>query len=581
MISELKKKIESALGKKEVDLLLINGKMVNVFSGEIQRQDVAIHRGVIAGFGKYRAKKTINLEGKYLAPGFIDGHLHLESAMVTPGEFARLVVPQGTTTLVIDPHEIANVLGIEGIKYLKAASDNIPLDIFVMLPSCVPATNLETSGARLESEALSGFVAEKRILGLGEMMNYPGVISCLPEVLKKITAIGIKRIDGHAPGVTGKELNAYISAGITSDHECTCPKEAKEKLEKGMYIMIREGGAAKNLKDLIPLVTKLNSRRCLLVTDDRHPRDILEEGHINFLVKKAIKLGCDPVVAIQMATINPAEYFRLDDRGAIAPGYRADFLIFNNFEEFKVEKVFKNGKLAAKNDAFIAGPVGISPALPENSIKIKSMNPKNLEIKAGSDSAVIKVIEIVPNQIVTAACVEKAKIENNIVLADINRDILKIAVIERHNATGGTGIGFVKGFGLNKGALASSVAHDSHNLIIVGTNDEDTITAVREIEKMQGGQVVVSDGNILASLALPIAGLISNQPMEMVAEKVENLTAAAYKLGCRLKDPFMTLSFLSLPVIPELKLTDKGLVDVTQFKIVSLFENIPTTPRNT
>lgn len=566
---DVRKIIELARGEKEVDLILKNGRLVNVFSGDIHLTNVAVDEGRVIGMGDYKAKEEVDLEGKYLVPGFFDGHIHLESSMVTPAEFARVAVPLGTTTVIIDPHEIANVMGLDGIRYMLEASQRLPLDVYIMLPSCVPATHLETSGAKLTSYDLSLLLGNNRVLGLGEMMNFPGVILEDREVLDKIRAAKGKRIDGHAPGLKGKDLCAYIGAGIKSDHECITVKEAKEKLRLGMYIMVREGTAARNLEDLLPLINSDNSRKCFFVSDDRHPRDLLEEGHINSIIKKAVKLGLDPITAIQMATINTAEYFKLTDVGVIAPGYRADMVVLKDIENFEIEKVFKDGRLVAQNGQILPRKIKKTRVTIRSSMNVDWMGLQGFDIKAEGDK--VLVMQIIPEQIVTRKLTVSPKIEKGKVVVDIDRDILKIAVVERHLASGNVGIGLVKGFGLRKGALASSVAHDSHNIVIVGAKDEDMMTAAIEVVRMRGGQVVVKDDEVIASLALPIAGLMNERALEKVSDKTKKLNQAATALGCRLKEPFMSLSFTALPPVPELKLTDKGVVDVEKFQIVSLF----------
>ena len=566
---DISKMIELARGDKKVDLVLKNARLINVFSGDIHLTNVAVHQDRIIGMGDYQAKEQVDLKGKYLAPGFIDGHVHLESSMVTPAEFTRAVVPLGTTSVIIDPHEIANVMGLDGIRYMLEASQRLPLDVYIMLPSCVPSTHMETSGAELTSYDLSLLLGNERVLGLAEMMNFPGVISGDKQVLDKIRIARGKRIDGHAPGLGGKGLCAYIGAGIRSDHECTILEEAKEKLRLGMYIMVRQGTAARNLEDLLPLINSENSRNCFFVTDDRHPQDLLEEGHINFLVKKAVKLGLDPIKAIQMATINTAEYFRLADVGGIGPGYRADMVVLKDLENFEVEKVFKRGKLVAQNGKILPGKIKKERVTIRSSMNVDWMGLKGFDIPVQEGK--VLVIEAVPGQIVTKKLIVSPRVEKGRVVADIKRDILKLAVVERHMASGNVGIGLVKGFGLKKGALASSVAHDSHNIVIIGTNDEDMMTAAIEVVRMKGGQVVVKEDEVIASLPLPLAGLMTDGSLEETEDKVKQLNRAATDLGCRLRDPFMTLSFLALPVIPELKLTDKGLVDVEKFQIVPLF----------
>jgi len=573
----LEEKIRIASGEGKADLLIKNGKVVEVFSGQIEKKDVAIHQGVIVGFGDYQAREIIDVKGDFLCPGLIDGHVHVESSMVTIPEFARAVLPNGTTTVVIDPHEIANVMGLDGIRFMAESAKGVPLNVFIMLPSCVPATHMETSGAILTANNLRPLFKEAWAIGLAEMMNFPGVIYRDPNVLKKIDMAQGKRIDGHAPLLSGKGLYAYLTAGIRSDHECTTLKEAKEKLKNGMWIMIREGSTARNLKDLLPLVNPKNSRRFLFVTDDRHPKELLEEGHINTIVKEAIRLGIDPILSIQMATLNAAEYFRLDDLGAIAPGYRADIISFNHLGQFKIKKVFKDGVLVAENGKMIsrsAKPLPFSfgrkkKSPIKGSIRIKAIKKDALFLR--SDQPLAKVIQLIPGQILTKKAMKKILLKDGVAYPNIKEDILKIVVVERHQATGNIGIGFVQGFGIRKGAIGSSVAHDSHNFVIVGTNDEDMLKATMAMKAMGGGLVVVLKGKVLASLPLPIAGLMAGDSVSKVNLCLTALHRAAKALGCKLPDPFMTLSFLSLPVIPELKITDKGLVDVNQFKIVSVF----------
>jgi len=568
----LKERIRVASGEGRADLLIKNGRVVNVFSGQIERKDVAIFDGRILGFGDYRSKKIVDVRGDFLCPGLIDGHVHIESSMVTIPQFARAVLPNGTTSVVVDPHEIANVMGLRGIRFMAESAKGTSLNVFIMAPSCVPATNMETSGAVLRATEIKSLLTKPWVIGLAEMMNFPGVIYRDPEVLKKIEQAKGKRIDGHAPLLSGKSLNAYLTAGIRSDHECTTLKEAKEKLANGMWIMIREGSTARNLKDLLPLVTPKNARRLLFVTDDRHPKELLEEGHINSIVKRAIQLGTDPLLAIQMATLNPAEYFRLDDLGAIAPGYRADIITFDHLGRFQIKKVFKDGLLVAEDGKMVSRPMGVSSLLKkgvQSSVRIKNIKGDAFLLR--SDQPLVKTIQLIPDQIVTKKVMKKIVLRDGMALPNIKEDILKIAVMERHRASGNIGIGFVQGFGLKRGAIGSSVAHDSHNLVIVGTADEDMTKAVLAIKKMGGGLVAVSGRKVLASLALPIAGLMTDAPISRVHLQLEALHKAAKSLGCKLSDPFMTLSFISLPVIPELKITDKGLVDVNKFKIVPLF----------
>ncbi|MBM4279162.1 MAG: adenine deaminase, partial [Deltaproteobacteria bacterium] len=487
-------------------------------------------------------------------------------------EFARAVLPHGTTTAVIDPHEIANVLGIEGIRFMAESGKRVPFNVLVMLPSCVPATHMETAGANLKANDLKPLFKEPWMIGVAEMMNFPGVIYRDPEVMKKIEMAGGRRIDGHAPGLSGKGLYAYLTAGIRSDHECTTSKEAKEKLKNGMWIMVREGSTARNLKDLLPLVNSKNGRRFFFVTDDRHPKELLEEGHIDSMVREAIRRGLDPILAIQMATLNTAEYFRLDDIGAIAPGYLADIISFDHLGRFQVKKVFKDGILVSDN-----GKMLFSSIVPSASVKIKrkqSLRIKPLQADSfvvRSTEPIAKVIQLIPDQIVTKKVMKKIILKDGVAYPGLKEDILKIAVVERHWATGNIGIGFVQGFGLKRGAIGSTIAHDSHNLVIIGTNDQDMLKVVETIRKMGGGLAVVSEGKGIADLPLPIAGLMSDEPVSQVYRKLESFQRVIRNLGCKLPDPLMTLSFLSLPVIPELKITDRGLVDVNQFRIVSVF----------
>ncbi len=572
---KLEELIAAARGEVEVDLLIEGADVVNTLSGEVYRSNVAIYDGTVVGFDCESAKKTLDLSGKVLAPGFIDGHVHLESAMVTVPEYARAVVPRGTTAVVADPHEIANVLGVEGIRYILDSSRSSPLSVFVMLPSCVPATSLETSGASLDAPALSKLIGEERVLGIAEVMNYPGVVFRDPSVMAKLGLAERTRfdghrprIDGHCPLLSGRDLAAYVAAGIGSDHECTSSEEAKEKLRLGMRIMIREGTAAKNLDDLLPLVNEVNSRRFLFVSDDRHPSDILREGHIDSMVRRAVRAGLDPVVAIQIATQNAAEYFGLLDLGAIAPGRRADIVVLDDLEGLSVQKVLKGGAVVAEAGRLTV-PQREAPMPRSSSMKVGEIGPESFDIKAEGD--LVRAIGVIPNQIITRSLFTRPKVEAGKVVADIERDLLLMAVVERHKGTGNVGLGLVNGFGLVRGAIATSVAHDSHNIASVGTNSAEIYRAVSAVKEMGGGLVVVDGGEVTAPLPLPIAGLLSDRSMEEVVEKIEEVVGAAKNLGSSLEDPFMTLSFLCLPVIPELKLTDRGLVDVNRFDFVSLF----------
>ena len=563
----LEKLIAVARGEVPSDLLLTNARIVNTFTAEIEKGNVAICQGRIAGIGDYRqAKQTIDLEGKYLAPGLINGHIHVESSMLHIAEYAKAVVPRGTSTIVTDLHEIANVAGLRGIRYLMDCARRLPLDCYFMAPSCVPATHLETAGAELGAKELQIALRWKNVIGLGELMNFPGVLMRDPEVLNKVKLSKGKVIDGHAPGVSGKDLNAYLTAGVSSDHESTAIEEGREKLRRGMYLMIREGSSEKNLEELLPLVTDKTYKRCFFVTDDRTCADLLSEGDIDAVVRKAIAKGLDPIRALQMATINTAEHFRLRQVGAVAPGYAANLIVIDDLPKLSVDMVFHKGKLVAKKGKALFSASRRSDPEITHSVNIKPFGIEALKILASKKS--LPIIEIVPGQIITKSIKIEPKVKDRFVVPDTERDILKLVVVERHKATGNIGLGLVKGFGLKNGALASSIAHDSHNIVVVGTNDQDIFAAVKEIERLQGGLVAAAGGKIQASLALPIAGLLSEEPLEMVVTKLKGLQRIAKGLGCVLPSPFATLSFLALPVIPELRLTDKGLVDVVTFKLL-------------
>ncbi len=568
-LKKLRNNIEISGGGKRVDLLLKNARVINTFSGDIHRTHVAVHNGRVVGFGDYKAAQTIDLKGDYLSPGFIDGHVHIESSMVKIPEFARVVLAHGTTSAVIDPHEIANVLGLDGIKYMLASSEDSPLSVYVMLPSCVPATSLETAGAELTAHDLGLLLNDERVLGIGEMMNYPGVIYRDEEVMRKILIAKNKVIDGHAPMLKDKQLYAYVSAGIRSDHECTNVGEAREKLRAGMYIMIREGTAAKNLKNLLPLVNSENSRKFLFVTDDRHLEDIFRQGHIDYLVRTAIQLGVDPIRAIQMATINTAEYFGIKNLGAIAPGYAADLVVFSDLKKMKISRVFKSGRLVAKAGEIEPGVIKEYKGKTRGTINVRWIEHEDFALKAQGKYA--RVINVVPDQIVTRASIEKVKEDGGYVSSDTDKDVLKIAVIERHLASGRVALALVKGFGLKKGAIASSVSHDSHNIVVVGTHDGDMYTAAVQVVKMQGGIVAALNGQVLEALPLPVAGLMSDRSADFVREKQKRLNEIAKMLGSKLTDPFMAMSFLTLPPIPEIRITDRGLIDAVKFKVTPLF----------
>jgi adenine deaminase len=572
---ELKATIEAARGLHPVDLILRGGTLVNVLSGEMYRTDIAIHEGIVVGVGDgYNGREEVDCSGKWISPGFIDGHMHVESTLVTLPEFARAALPRGTVAAVLDPHEIANVHGVDGIRYILQSREGVPLRAFVMTSSCVPATHMETAGAELDAEALAPLLEEDGVLGLAEMMNFPGVVYADDGVLAKLEMArrdGVV-IDGHAPGLLGRDLNAYIAAGVGSDHETTTLEEAQEKLRKGMRLMVREASTAKNLEALLPLITPENERRCCFVTDDRHPADLLAEGHVDNAVRKAIQLGLDPMTAYRMATINTAEWFRLDLQGygAIAPGRRADLLVLDDLAAVSIERVYVGGQLVARDGE-------VTVALPEAPSTLPPSVRLDLDSFAGfrvpAEGTRLKVIEIIPGQIVTAPGVDDATIQDGEAVADPARDLLKMAVVERHGKNGNVGLAFVRGFGLKAGAIASSVAHDSHNIVIAGADDDDMRRALEAIVEMNGGLVVVQGGEVHAALPLPIAGLMSDQPLNEVRDAVEALHHEYHRLGGELSDPFMTLSFLALPVIPTLKLTDQGLVDVEQFEIVNIWED--------
>jgi len=576
-MKNLKELISAARGERPADLLIKNARIINTFVGEMEEADVAIYGGRIAGVGDYgEAKETIDLQGGFLAPGLINGHTHIESSMLHPARYAEAVVPRGTLAVVTDLHEIANVCGLEGIKFVMDWAQKLPLDMLFMAPSCVPATHLETSGAQIGSEEIKELLAHPSVIGLGEMMNFPGVVNGNEEVLKKISASKGKVIDGHAPGLGGKELNAYLSAGILSDHESTMLEEGREKLRRGMYLMIREGSSEKNLDTLLPLVTDNTYNRCLFVVDDRSCSDLLREGDIDWVVRKAISRGLEPVRAIQMATINAARYFRLHDRGGIGPGYIANLITITDLAKLEIDMVFYQGKLVARQGKPLFSLPPVAPELADT-VRIKPVTAESLKIplprrerlgEGESSAESYPVIEIVPGQIVTKKVVERIEVVDGVVMPDLERDILKLVVVERHKASGNIGLGLVKGFGLKKGALASSVAHDSHNIVAVGTNDPDILKAIEEINRLQGGLVVCASQEILASLPLSIAGLLSPEPLDVVVSQDKKVEEAAAGLGKLPPAPFALLSFLALPVIPELRLTDLGLVDVGEFKLL-------------
>lgn len=563
--------INVARGFEKADLVIKNANIVNVLSEEIHKADIAIVDGIIAGIGEnYSGEKEIDIQGAYVTPSFIDGHVHLESTMMLPSEFAKVALPAGTTTVIIDPHEISNVLGLHGISFMHEAVKNLPLDVYTMLPSCVPATPFETSGFDLNSYDLSLLIDKPWVLGLAEMMNFPGVLNQDNNVMAKLELAKSrgKCIDGHAPYLHGKDLCAYIASGVKSDHECTTPDEAVEKLRLGMYVMIREGTAAKDLDALMPVLKTCNTRKCIFVTDDRHPADLKE--HINGMVRRAVEAGVDPVKAVQIASLNTAEYFGLKNLGAIAPGYKADLLILPDLKTFKPDLVIKNGVVAAENGKLIAELPENEALAVRNSVNVRWITPEDFRIEANGSK--VTALEVIPHQLITKSVVSEVKIEDGNAVSNIDNDTLKICVIERHRATGNIGKGFVKGFNLKCGAIASTVAHDSHNMIVIGTNDADMYAAAVALIKCKGGKVVVKDGEVISELPLPIAGLMSDRDFDYVVNKCEELNKTAHSIGCKIEDPFMTMGFLSLPVIPELKVTDKGVFDTNKFDFIDIFE---------
>ena len=554
--------IAVAAGREKADLVLKNAKYLNVFSNEFLCGDIAVANGLIAGVGKYDGKTEIDVSGKLVLPGFIDAHIHLESSMVTPAEFAKAVVAHGTTTVITDPHEITNVMGIDGVEYMIQASQNLPIDVHFMMPSCVPATEIDESGAELDCKDIDLYLDNKKVLGLAEMMNYVGVINGDKNVLSKIVTSQAhhKKIDGHAPELSGNDLNAYIAAGVYSDHECSTFENALEKLRKGQFIMIREGTAAHNLKALMPLLTQQYYSRCMFATDDKHPNDLLYGGHIDYIVKQALKNGADPIVALKTATHHAARYFLLNNKGAIASGYLADIVVVDNLEDFNVETVFKRGKLVFDGEVKDFSAPTVDEKLAEkcfDTFHLDSVTPSSFKVDGK-----LGLIGLVGGELLTRNLGTADKI-------DVENDILKIACIERHKGTNHIGVGYVKGYSLKSGAVATSVAHDSHNIITVGCNDDDIAVAVNAIRDSKGGIAVVENGKIKALLELPIAGLMSDEPLTTVNEKLENAKSSAYELGAdKSIDPFMTLSFLSLPVIPSLRITTKGVFDAENWKML-------------
>jgi adenine deaminase len=581
--NQLEIRISVASGKEPADTVIKNGKIIDVFNGEIIEGDIAIVDGYIVGVGKFEGKNVVDAKGRIVSPAFIDGHVHIESSMVTAAEFAKVLLVHGVTTVIADPHEIANVLGASGIQYMLDSSENLPFDFYFMLPSCVPATEFENAGAHLYAEDLKPFYQHPRVLGLAEVMNFPAVLNGEADMLAKISDAkkAEKKIDGHAAGLAAQDLNVYMAAGIRTDHESTTASEAKDRLRKGMYLMIREGTVAKNLRELISVVNEHNSRRCLFVTDDKHLDDLLYDGSIDHNVRVAIAAGIPPITAIQMATINVAECFGFDNKGAIAPGYKADILFLDDLEKVRISAVFKDSKAVVENQNLV---IEIKSPVLQNemdsimsTVRFHELTADHFDIVLPTTSA--NIIEIIPNSLVTKHVIEEVETDPcGMFQPSTSADHLKLAVIERHQLTGNIGLGIVKGLGLKTGAIATTIAHDSHNLIVAGTNNQDMLAAANAIKDMQGGMVVVNHGKVVSSLELSIAGLMTDLPYQAVYSRLTDLNRSLEELGASsLFNPFLTLSFLSLPVIPELKLTDKGLFQVSKFQHISI-EAVPDLP---
>ena len=550
--------IAAAAGREPADLVLKNATFVNVFSNELSTMDIAVAEGLIVGMGSYQGRSEVDCTGKIVLPGFLDAHIHLESSLVSPTEFVKAVLPHGTTTVVTDPHEIANVMGTDGIEYMLQATEDLPVDVRFMLPSCVPATPLDESGAILDYRAIDSFYDHPRVQGLAEMMNFVGAINGDEQTVEKIVAAQAhhKKIDGHAPDLQGNDLNAYIAAGVYSDHECHDVKDAIAKLERGQFIMIREGTAARNLEALMPLLTGKYADRCMFCTDDKHPNDLLEKGHIDYIVKKAISLGADPITAVKVACHNAARYFLLNNRGGISPGYLADFVIIDNFQDFNIEQVYKKGVLMVDHGEIQDFPSPeIEPYLVERAHK--TFHVAALTAEDFAEKRPRGIIGMVDGEITTVDAGYSDRI-------DVEYDVLKIAVVERHKNTHHIGIGYIQGYGLKSGAVATSISHDSHNIIVVGTNETDMAAAVNRVVELNGGIVVWDGGQSVAEVPLSIAGIMSDEPLVTVNEKLEAAKDTAHKLGVNPGiDPFMTLSFMALPVIPSLRITTRGVFDVT------------------
>ncbi|WP_353094650.1 adenine deaminase [Tissierella praeacuta] len=567
---ELKSLIVKAKGIEDSQLVLKNANIINVFTGEIIEGDVAIDSGRIVGIGEYHGEKEIDLKGKYLSPGFIDSHVHIESSMSSPSQFARVILSRGVTTIIADPHEIANVKGIEGIRYIIDDSKNTPLDVCIMLPSCVPATDFENSGSILQAEDLKELLNEETVIGLGEMMNYPGVISANENVLDKLALFKNKIVDGHGPMIKDNDLNAYVAAGIKTEHECSTIEEVMNRIRLGMYVLVREGSAAKDLRNIIKAVNKDNLRRFLFCTDDRHPEDLIYEGSIDFNIKLAISLGINPIDAIRMATLNPSECYGLRGKGAIAPGYIADLVVIDNLNDFNILKVFKNGNLVSENNMVLFDSKFYLPESMTKSVKIKDVNTEDIQIPMKTNKA--NIISVMDDSLVTERTIKEVDIDNGYFKFS-NDDILKIIVVERHFATGNIGVGLIENFKLKNGAIGSTIGHDSHNMIVIGDNDKDILAAIKELEKIGGGLTIVSNEEVLKSLPLEIGGIMTSKPIEETNFILKEMIDLSYnRLNVNKNiDPFMTLAFMALPVIPKLKLTDMGLFDVEKFDFVKVY----------
>jgi len=570
----LQRRIRVARGEIPAELVLRNARLVNVCSGECYPADIAIADGRVVGISApgegYRGHEERDLQGRWLAPGLIDGHMHIESTMLVLSEFARIVTPRGVTVVILDPHEFANVMGVAGIRYVLESGRDLPLSSYIMLSSCVPASAYESPYRVLMAEDLLPLLEDERVLGLAEMMNMPGVLHADEQVLAKIVATQKRGlvVDGHAPGLDGPDLCAYATAGVMSDHECTTLEEARQRIRLGMWLMIREGSAARNLDTLLPLVKELHPPRVFFVTDDRDPQDLTTRGDVDSMVRRAVELGLDPVEAVRLASYNTAQYFRLYDRGAIAPNFIADLVVLDDLNTFKVESVYKDGKLVARDGRLLVDTPAASFTGVTGTVHIGNVSENDLRVPG--KPGLIEVVGIEPGQITTKHLREQAALRNGEIVSDPSRDLLKLVVIERHHASGNIGLGMVKGFGLRKGALASSVAHDAHNLVIAGVDDNDILRAARVLEEMGGGFACVVDGEVRASVPLPFGGLVSPLPAAELVQQLRVLDAAAAELGCTLEHPYMTLSFLSLSVIPSLKLTDQGLIDVETFTLLPL-----------